>query len=120
MNLYGASTSGNSGKPLLALGLAKIWAGRGVSVGYVKPLGKIPVVEDGAVVDEDAAFLSKELGLPGQAGATSSGPRTAKVVELQTRHRRPGSFRDIRHRGHCRSAVVPSSIGSAETWLGRP
>ncbi len=65
MNLYVASTSGNSGKTLVALGLAKIWAGRGVSVGYVKPLGKIPVVEDGVLVDEDAAFLARELGLPG-------------------------------------------------------
>ncbi len=65
MNLYVASTSGNSGKTLVVLGLAKIWAGRGVSVGYVKPLGKAPVVEGGGVVDEDAAFLVKELGLPG-------------------------------------------------------
>jgi len=65
MNLYVASTSGNSGKTLVSLGLAKIWAGRGVSVGYVKPLGKIPVVDDGTVADEDAAFLAKELGLAG-------------------------------------------------------
>ncbi len=70
MNLYVASTSGNSGKTLLALGLAKTWAGRGVSVGYVKPLGKIPVIEDGVLVDEDAAFLARELGLAGPPEAT--------------------------------------------------
>ena len=65
MNLYIASTSGYSGKTLLALALSRIWAAGGVSVGYVKPLGKIPVMEEGRVVDGDALFLAKELGLPG-------------------------------------------------------
>ncbi len=65
MNLYIASTSGYSGKTLLALGLSRIWSGGGVKVGYVKPLGKIPVVEEGRIVDGDALFLAKEMGLPG-------------------------------------------------------
>src|SRR4030067_3585641 len=65
MNLYIASTSGYSGKTLLALGLSRVWPGGGVSVGYVKPLGKIPVVEEGRIVDGDALFLAKEMGLPG-------------------------------------------------------
>lgn len=65
MKLYVASTSEYTGKTLVALSLAKIWAKEGISVGYVKPLGKIPVVENGRVVDEDASFLAKELGLPG-------------------------------------------------------
>lgn len=65
MNLYIASTSGYSGKTLIALGLSRIWAAGGVSVGYVKPLGKIPVMEGGRVLDGDALFLSKELGLHG-------------------------------------------------------
>ncbi|MGZ8428039.1 MAG: DRTGG domain-containing protein [Candidatus Deferrimicrobiaceae bacterium] len=65
MKLYIASTSGYSGKTLLALGLSRIWSGGGVSVGYVKPLGKIPVVEEGRIVDGDALFLAKEMGLPG-------------------------------------------------------
>jgi hypothetical protein len=65
MNLYIASTSGYSGKTLLALALSRIWSDGGVSVGYVKPLGKIPVVEQGRIVDGDALFLAKELGLPG-------------------------------------------------------
>jgi BioD-like phosphotransacetylase family protein len=64
MNLYIASTSGYSGKTLLALGLSRIWAAGGLSVGYVKPLGKIPVMEGGKVVDGDALFLAKEMGLP--------------------------------------------------------
>src|SRR3972149_1213101 len=65
MKLYIASTSGYSGKTLLALGLSRVWSGGGVSVGYVKPLGKIPVVEEGRIVDGDALFLAKEMGLPG-------------------------------------------------------
>ena len=38
MKLYVASTSGYSGKTLLALALSRIWAAGKVSVGYVKPL----------------------------------------------------------------------------------
>jgi len=65
MKLYVASTSSFAGKTLVALALAKLWAREGVSVGYVKPLGKIPVMEGGRAVDEDASFLAGELGLPG-------------------------------------------------------
>lgn len=65
MNLYLASTDGFSGKTLLALALSTIWREGGVSVGYVKPLGKIPAMESGKVVDGDAMFLARELGLPG-------------------------------------------------------
>jgi BioD-like phosphotransacetylase family protein len=65
MRLYVASTGSFAGKTLVALALAKLWARRGVSVGYVKPLGKIPVIEGGRAVDEDASFLAAELGLAG-------------------------------------------------------
>lgn len=65
MNLYVASTSAFAGKTLVALALAKLWTREGVAVGYVKPLGKIPIVEEGRVIDEDASFLAAELGLPG-------------------------------------------------------
>ena len=43
MKLYVASTSGYAGKTLIALALGKIWGAKGQVVGYVKPLGKIPV-----------------------------------------------------------------------------
>ena len=65
MRLYVASTFEYAGKTLVALALAKLWAREGVSVGYVKPLGKIPIIVDGCVVDEDACFLAGELGLTG-------------------------------------------------------
>jgi BioD-like phosphotransacetylase family protein len=63
MNLYIASTSEYAGKTLLALALGRIWGEAGVRVGYVKPLGKIPVMEGGRLVDEDASFLARELSL---------------------------------------------------------
>ena len=47
MKLYVASTSSFAGKTLLALAIGKIWGEKGVRVGYVKPLGKIPVMEGG-------------------------------------------------------------------------
>jgi BioD-like phosphotransacetylase family protein len=65
MKLYVASTSSFAGKTLVALALAKLWGREGVAVGYIKPLGKIPVVEGARVVDEDASFLAGELGLAG-------------------------------------------------------
>lgn len=66
MKLYIASTAEYSGKTLLALSLARLWGAEGVSVGYLKPLGKLPIVEEGGrVVDDDASFLARELGLPG-------------------------------------------------------
>ncbi len=58
MRLYVASTYEYAGKTLVALALAKLWGKEGISVGYVKPLGKIPVVADGKVADEDARFLA--------------------------------------------------------------
>lgn len=65
MRLYIASTSEYAGKTLFALALARLWGESGIVVRYLKPLGKIPVVEDGRVVDEDASFLARELRLPG-------------------------------------------------------
>jgi uncharacterized protein len=67
MKLYIASTYEYSGKTLVALALGKIWGAKGVKVGYVKPLGKIPMMEGGRVIDEDAAFLARELSLEGPA-----------------------------------------------------
>ncbi|MEW6719307.1 MAG: phosphotransacetylase family protein [Thermodesulfobacteriota bacterium] len=65
MNLYIASTSEYSGKTLIALALGKLWKAAGVKVGYVKLLGKIPVAENGLLVDEDASFIARELSLEG-------------------------------------------------------
>lgn len=114
MNLYVASTSGNSGKTLVALGLAKIWGGRGVSVGYVKPLGKIPVVTEAGVVDEDAAFLAKELGLPGPPEATCPVVITQDLVISAYRGELPGLRERVdRAIGEASSRVDVLLVGGA-------
>jgi len=63
MKLYIASTSSFAGKTLLALALGTIWREAGVKVGYVKPLGKIPVLREGRLADGDATFLADALAL---------------------------------------------------------
>src|SRR4030067_667832 len=75
MKLYIASTSGYSGKTLLALGLSRVWSGGGVSVGYVKPLGEIPGGGEGSTVVGGRRFSRPSPsrhhllpGLPGPAG----------------------------------------------------
>jgi len=62
--LYIGSTAGNSGKTLttVALGLALKECGH--RVGYLKPLGKLPITVEGKVVDADAQFLKTILQLP--------------------------------------------------------
>lgn len=61
--LYIASTTGFSGKTLVALGLGLILKDRGLSVGYIKPYGKMPLKQDGRLIDADADFMRKALDL---------------------------------------------------------
>ena len=61
--IYIGSTKGYSGKSLVSLGLALKMKGDGLRVGYMKPYGKIPVVDNGVLTDGDVAFIKKTLGL---------------------------------------------------------
>ena len=90
MRLYIASTSEYAGKTLFALALARLWEEVGVSVRYLKPLGKIPVMEDGRVVDEDASFLARELRLPGPPESVCPVVITQDVVMAAYRGERLG------------------------------
>ena len=62
--IYIGSTKGYSGKSLVSLGLALKMKEDGFNVGYMKPYGKIPVVEKGILTDGDVDFMKKTLGLP--------------------------------------------------------
>ena len=73
MKLYIASTSSFAGKTLLALALGTIWGEAGVKVGYVKPLGKIPVMREGRLVDGDADVPGGRAG-PGRAAGVRFAP----------------------------------------------
>ncbi len=61
--LYIGSTTGNSGKTMVTLGLAPALQAGGRAVGYFKPLGRQPRTVGGQVVDADAEFLREVLGL---------------------------------------------------------
>lgn len=57
------STERYSGKSSLLVGLAMEYKDRGLSVGYMKPVGSYPVKIDNKRVDEDAYFIKETLGL---------------------------------------------------------
>lgn len=61
--IYIGSTKGYSGKSLVSLGLALKLKEDGLKVGYMKPYGKIPVVDNGILTDGDVSFIKKTLGL---------------------------------------------------------
>jgi uncharacterized protein len=62
--LYIASMSGFSGKSLVTLGLGLLLKEKGYKVGYIKPLGKIPLKQGNLLIDADAEFMRKALNLP--------------------------------------------------------
>jgi BioD-like phosphotransacetylase family protein len=70
--LYIGSTSGYSGKNTLTVGLGLGFRQAGLSIGYVKPVGAMPVEVDGALADEDALFVRDALGLADDAAHTPS------------------------------------------------
>ncbi len=63
MILYICSTTGFAGKTLVTLGVGQFLRDRGVTFTYRKPVGIRPVFKDEEVVDDDAVFVAKSLGL---------------------------------------------------------
>ncbi len=61
--VYVASSTPNSGRTFLSLALALKLKEMGISVGYCKPLGKVPVKQGNEVYDADAVFIKEVLGL---------------------------------------------------------
>jgi BioD-like phosphotransacetylase family protein len=61
--VYVASMSGFSGKSLVTLGLGIMLKEAGYRIGYVKPLGKIPVKHGTLLIDADAEFMMKSLDI---------------------------------------------------------
>lgn len=70
-SLYVVSTGDHSGKTLVTMGLGMVLQKQGFRVGYMKPVGRLPVVVEGEVVDSDAEFLKKVLALAEPAGVIS-------------------------------------------------
>lgn len=63
VGIYVGATSGYSGKNLIAMGLGLKFQKDGLNVGYIKPVGAMPVEKNGKVGDEDAFFVQEVLGL---------------------------------------------------------
>ncbi|GAB6125323.1 phosphotransacetylase family protein [Humidesulfovibrio idahonensis] len=62
VGIYIGSTTGYSGKNLIAMSLGLRFKKMGLKVGYMKPVGAVPR-EDQKPGDEDAMFLQQVLGL---------------------------------------------------------
>lgn len=61
--LYIGSTSGFSGKNMVVMGLGLKLQKDGYKIGYMKPVGAMPVQYEGAAWDEDALCVQNLLGL---------------------------------------------------------
>jgi uncharacterized protein len=59
--LYLTSTQALSGKSAIAIALCLQFKAQGLNVGYMKPLGTVPVEVGGRLTDEDALFVSRTL-----------------------------------------------------------
>jgi len=63
VGIYVGATSGYSGKNMIAMGLGLKFQKEGYNVGYMKPVGALPMEKDGVLGDEDAYFVQDILGL---------------------------------------------------------
>jgi len=61
--LYIGSTTGYSGKNMIVMGLGLRLQKEGFNVGYMKPVGAMPMEVDGKLGDEDAVFVQDVLGV---------------------------------------------------------
>jgi BioD-like phosphotransacetylase family protein len=76
-----SSTMPYSGKSGVCIALIKEMEARGRDVGYFKPYGTMPALEDGAETDQDAAYVNLLLSRPGPASAVCPVVRTRSFVE---------------------------------------
>ena len=60
--LYFISNQPFSGKSSMCVGTGKIFAEKGLKVGYMKPVGTLPTKVGGITTDEDAQYISNILG----------------------------------------------------------
>lgn len=63
-HIYLAATGQNRGKTTVSLGVLDGFRRRGLSTGFMKPVGQRTVIEDGVPADEDAILMRRVFGLP--------------------------------------------------------
>jgi BioD-like phosphotransacetylase family protein len=62
-HLYLAATGQNRGKTTVSLGVMDGFGRRGLSTGFIKPVGQRTVIEEGVPADEDAVLMKAVFGL---------------------------------------------------------
>jgi len=63
-HVYLAATGQNRGKTTVSLGVLDGFQRRGLSTGFLKPVGQRTIIEDGVPADEDAVLMKQVFGLP--------------------------------------------------------
>jgi BioD-like phosphotransacetylase family protein len=61
--LFFISNQPFSGKSSMCVGVGKLFAEKGLKVGYMKPVGTLPTRVGGITTDEDAQYISNILGV---------------------------------------------------------
>lgn len=75
------STETFTGKTGICLSVAQRLAGAGQAVGYMKPVGNLPTMVEGALTDEDAVFAAAVLGQQRQLADLSPLILTASLTD---------------------------------------
>ena len=70
-HVYLAATGQNRGKTTVSLGVLDGFQRRGLSTGFLKPVGQRTIIEEGVPADEDAVLMKQVFGLPEPLGQMS-------------------------------------------------
>jgi BioD-like phosphotransacetylase family protein len=70
-HVYLAATGQNRGKTTVSLGVLDGFHRRGLSTGFLKPVGQRTIIEDGVPADEDAVLMKQVFGLAEPLGQMS-------------------------------------------------
>jgi BioD-like phosphotransacetylase family protein len=90
--VYIAATFQNEGKTTLSLGLIEAFKARGLSVGFIKPVGQRYVEQDGDNVDEDSVVIADLCGVGGSLKDMSPVTVARGFTEWYIRHGEPSPF----------------------------
>ena len=116
VSLYIASSEPYAGKTLTCLALGARWQRQGRRVGYMKPLGLLPVTVGSETTDEDAHFVAHHLGLtaaPSHLCPIVLGPEVCRLDPQLAKARIQQAF------AACSAAADIMLIGGAGSLLTR-
>lgn len=109
-----SSTRPYAGKSGIALAVLSACVSRGAPVGYFKPYGTMPVVADGVLTDQDAAYISRFATSPAPVGGVCPVVQSRAFVEEVLRDD-PGG-----HVEHVQAAFAVASEGAAAMVVEGP